>query len=95
MRTIVQVQNANCSFCMGEVRERLLASPLVNDVQVSTTGGCWDVDHALPGPAAITDLLRSSLHLWEIADNGEVVEQGSTPVVATECSIHHGRQASS
>ena len=87
MRTVVHVENANCTYCMNEVREELLARPLVHAVHTSATAGCLDVEHD-DDPSALTDVLRRSLHGWQVADNGEVVSVRTMPELADHCTIH-------
>lgn len=88
MRTLIKVENANCTFCMNDVRDTLLARPLVRDVRTSVVAGCWEVDHDHDDVAAITGVLRQSLHGWEVADNGEIVMIATSPDVADRCGEH-------
>jgi len=41
MRTLIRVDNANCTYCMNHVRDALLARPRVNAVRSSAVAGCW------------------------------------------------------
>jgi hypothetical protein len=88
MRTLVHVETANCMYCMNEVRDELLARPLVHDVHTTATAGCLEVEHDDDDPSALTDVLRRSLHGWQVADNGEVVSVRTTPEVADHCPLH-------
>jgi copper chaperone CopZ len=88
MRTLVQVENANCSYCMNDVRDELLARPLVRGVRLSATAGCWEVEHDHDDPQALTELLQRSLHGWQVSDNGEIVEVVNNPTQSGECTVH-------
>ncbi|HXH58165.1 hypothetical protein [Iamia sp.] len=88
MRTVIRVESANCSWCMNAVRDELLARPLVHHVQMSAMAGCWEVVHDHDDPSALVDLLQQSLHGWQVASNGEIVQVTTSPVVAGECSWH-------
>jgi copper chaperone CopZ len=92
MRTLIQVQNANCTYCIGAVREELLARPRVHHVEMSLTAGCLEVDHDHDDPAALVELLRQSLHGAQVADNGEVVMIMTDPELTQECSLHPSDQ---
>jgi hypothetical protein len=88
MRTLIQVDNANCTDCMTAVRDALLARPLVHAVRSSAVSGCWELDHDHDDLHAITDLVRQSLRGWEVADNGEVIMIATTPEVRDRCAWH-------
>lgn len=95
MRTLVHVENANCTYCMNEVREELLARPLVHAVHASATAGCLEVEHEDDDPSALTETLRRSLRGWQVADNGEVVSVRTMPELADHCTVHPAGTASS
>jgi len=88
MRTLIRVDNANCTYCMNDVRDALLARPRVNAVRSSATAGCWEIDHDHEDLAAITNLIRQSLHGWEVADNGEMIMIATTSEVRDHCALH-------
>ncbi len=88
MRTLIRVDNANCTYCMNAVRDALLARPLVHAVRSSAVAGCWEIDHDHDDLDAITNLVRQSLHGWEIADNGEIIMIATTPEVRDRCALH-------
>lgn len=88
MRTLIRVDNANCTYCMNDVREALLARPLVRDVRSSAVAGCWELEHDHDDLTAIIDLVRQSLHGWEVAGNGEIIMIATTPEVADRCAWH-------
>ncbi len=93
MRTRIEVENANCRYCVDAVRRELLARPGVHRVEVSSTAGCLEVDHDHDDPAALIELLHRSLHGSQVADNGEVVMITIDPVVTYDCSMHLPRLA--
>jgi hypothetical protein len=88
LRTVVQVETANCPFCINDVRDRLLADPRVHSVRLSATAHCWDVDHDYDDAQTITHVLQQWLHAWEVADNGEAVMVTTTPQPADGCRWH-------
>lgn len=92
MRTLISVPNANCTYCMNDVRDALLARPLVNAIRSSAVAGCWEIDHDHDDLTAITELVRQSLHGWEVADNGEIIMITTTPEVRDHCAVHHTGQ---
>jgi copper chaperone CopZ len=85
MRTLISVENANCSYCMNAVRDELLARPLVHHVEMSPRAGCLEVEHDHDDPSALVGLLRQSLHGWRVTDNGEVVMVMTKPGLAHVC----------
>lgn len=88
MRTLVRVGRANCTFCMQNVRAELLGRPRVREVNLWARRACLEVVHDHDDVAAITDLLRRSLHGWEVADNGEIVMVETSPDPIDRCRRH-------
>lgn len=88
MRTLIRVANANCTYCMNDVRDALLACPLVHAVHSSAVAGCWEIDHDRDDLDAITHLLHESLHGWEIANNGEINMIATAPEIHGRCALH-------
>ena len=88
MRTLVRVQNANCSWCMNSVRDALLARPLVTDVELHPVEGCWAVDHDHDDPDELCSVLSQSLHGWTVQTNGEVVQVATDPGIVGSCDLH-------
>lgn len=72
--------------------DALLARPLVNAIRSSAVAGCWEIDHDHDDLTAITELVRQSLHGWEVADNGEIIMITTTPEVRDHCAVHHTGQ---
>lgn len=93
MRTLIQVDNANCVSCLNDARDALLARPLVRAVRSTATAGCWEIDHDHDDLGAITDLVRETLRGWEVADNGEIVMIATNPEVRDRCAAHSTDQA--
>ncbi|MGH3849043.1 MAG: hypothetical protein ACRDRT_04960, partial [Pseudonocardiaceae bacterium] len=73
MRTVVQLANSNCPWCLSAMSDRLLARPLVRQVHVDSTAGCLVVDHDHDRPAELVAEIHDHLRGWELADNGEAV----------------------
>lgn len=88
MQTMIRVENANCSYCMNAVKDDLLARPRVHDVQLSAVAGCLVVDHDHDDPAELVELLHQSLHGWEAASNGEIIEVTTASVISDRCEWH-------
>lgn len=88
MQTMILVQNANCSYCMNAVKDDLLARPQVREVQMNATAGCLVVDHDHDDPAALIALLHQSLHGWQVASNGEIIEVTTDSVISDQCAWH-------
>lgn len=88
MQTMIKVENANCTYCMNAVKDDLLARPRVHDVRMSATAGCVVVDHDHDDPSALIDLLRQSLHGWEVASNGEIISVNTTSKISEHCAWH-------
>ena len=88
MRTRVRVADANCPYCMNDVRDELLSRPLVHGVHTSAVAGCLEVDHDHDDPGALIAVLQRSLHGWQIADNGEVVMVMTHSELDDECPWH-------
>jgi len=88
MRTLIRVENANCTYCMNAVRDELLARPLVHNVHMSPTPGCLEVDHDHDDTSALTGLLERSLRGWQVESNGEIVEITTNPTLSDACAWH-------
>ena len=71
MQTSLNIDNANCPFCVSSTRAALLANPLVHDVTANLNAGCWQINHDLPDASAVLQVMQNSLHGWVVADNGE------------------------
>ena len=88
MRTLVRVSGANCTYCMQDVRDELLVRPRVQEVNLWIHESCLEVVHDHDDAGAITNLLRRSLHGWEVADNGEIVMVVTAPEPIDRCHRH-------
>lgn len=88
METMVQLEGANCTYCMNAVKDELLARPLVRDVHMSAVAGCLVVEHDHDDPSALVAVLRRSLHGWEAADNGEIVSVRTSSKISDRCVGH-------
>ncbi len=73
MRTVVQLSNSSCPWCLRAWSDRLLARTLVRQVHVNSTAGCLVVDHDHDDPARLVAEIHDDLRGWEPADNGEAV----------------------
>jgi hypothetical protein len=73
VRTIVQLANSNCGWCLRFMSDRLRARPLVRQVRVDSTAGCLVVDHDCDDPIALVAEIHDDLRGWELAANGEAV----------------------
>ncbi len=73
MRTVVQLANSNCPWCLRAMSDRLRARPLVRQVHLNSTAGCLVVDHDHDRPAGLVAEIHDHLRGWELADNGEAV----------------------
>ncbi|MBK5223625.1 MAG: hypothetical protein JJE52_12295 [Acidimicrobiia bacterium] len=89
MHTLVRVENANCTYCLNDVRDELLSRPLVRAVTMSAVAGCIDVEHDHDDPTALTEVLSTSLHGWQVASNAEIVMVTTTAEPSDECRWHH------
>lgn len=88
MRTLIRIENANCSYCIGTVQVELLERPLVHHVEMNAAEGCMEVDHDHDDPAALIELLGQSLHGAQVADNGEIVMVMTDPELTRQCSLY-------
>ena len=93
MKTVVRIENTNCTYCVDDVRKALLAFPLVHTVEMSATTGCLDVEHDYEEVSAIIGLLRDSPLNWDIADNGEIVMVAATCESSGQCASHANRNS--
>ncbi|MGE0308354.1 MAG: hypothetical protein AB7N61_19105 [Acidimicrobiia bacterium] len=73
---------------MNDVRNALLARPLVHDLWSSAVAGCWEIEHDHDDVAAMTELMRQSLHGWKVADNGEIIMMATNPTITDRCAWH-------
>lgn len=73
MRTVVQLANSNCTWCLRYVSDRLRARPLVRQVHLDSAAGCLVVEHDHDNPMALVAEIHDDLRGWELAANGEVV----------------------
>lgn len=93
MKTVVRIENTNCTYCLDDVRKVLLASPRVRTVEMGATTGCLDVEHDYEEVSAITGLLRDSPLNWDVADNGEIVMVAPTCESSGRCALHANRNS--
>lgn len=93
MRTLIRVENANCTDCLNAIQDVLMARSLVQSVHLHAADGCIEVEHTHDEPAALVDLLRTSLRGWQMADNGEIMQTPSIPEVAHVCHLHDTRSS--
>ncbi len=91
MRTLIRVENANCTDCLNAIQDTLMARPLVRSVHLHAADGCIEVEHDHDVPDALVEVLRSSLRGWQMADNGEIMQTPSIPAVAHVCHVHDAR----
>ncbi len=89
MRTLIRVRNANCTECLNAIHDELLARDQVRAVRIHTADGCLEVEHDHDEPGELIALLQRSLHGWQIADNGEVIEVESIAQIAHVCHLGH------
>lgn len=73
MRTIVQLGNSNCGWCLNAMVNRLRAQSLVRRVQLDQAAGCLVVDHDRDDPSAMISEILELVRGWELASNGERV----------------------
>jgi hypothetical protein len=73
MRTVVQLGNSNCGWCLDAITRRLRAQTSVRRVRINATAGCLVVDHNYDDPTALIEDIRKNVRGWELAANGEVV----------------------
>ena len=91
MRTLIRVENANCTDCLNAIQDVLMARSLVRSVQLHAADGCIEVEHDHDEPDALVELLRTSLRGWQIADNGEIIQVPSVPEAAHVCHLDDRR----
>lgn len=91
MKTLIRVDNANCTDCLNVIQDVLLARSLVRSVRLHTADGCIEVEHDHDEPDALVELLGRSLRGWQIADNGEIMQTPSVPAVAHVCHLRDAR----
>lgn len=87
MKTLIRVENANCTDCLNAIHDVLMARSRVQSVHLHAADGCIEVEHHHDEPDALLDVLRTSLRGWQMADNGEIMQTPSIPAVAHVC--HH------
>ena len=85
MRTLIRVENANCTDCLNAIQDALMERSLVRSVRLHSADGCIEVEHDHDEPDALVELLRTSLRGWQIADNGEIIQVPSVPAAAHVC----------
>ncbi len=89
MVTSVAVENANCTYCFNDARERLLQHPAVQRVELDQSNGCLEVEHGFSDPRSVTDLLQQTLRGWMVASNGEVEMVATEPTLTRSCVTHN------
>lgn len=73
MRTIVQLGNSNCGWCLKAMADHLRAQSLVHRVRLNQATGCLAVDHDFDDPSTLIVKIGGDVRGWELASNGEVV----------------------
>lgn len=71
MHTSLNIENANCAFCVNSTRAALLADPLVHDVSISSNSRYWQVNHDFLDADAVLAVVQNSLRSWVVGENGE------------------------
>ncbi len=90
MRTLMRIDHANCPSCTESTRGVLLTNPMVHDVHMNTTTGCWVIEHD-DDPSTIAEVLQESLHGWKVQSNGEIEMVSTTAEPLDQCwSVHLG-----
>lgn len=88
MLTSIDVEGANCLFCLNSAKEALLANPKVHVVHVDAESECFQVEHDLPDAGELKVILDRSLRGWAVASNGEVKMVPTSSALATGCALH-------
>lgn len=73
MRSLVQLANSNCPWCLNDMVGRLRAHPGVRGVKLDMAAGCVRVDHDGVDVAELVAGIRGDLRAWDQAGNGELV----------------------
>jgi hypothetical protein len=94
VRTVVELGNTNCPWCLNAMVDRLRSRSGVLDVKVNASSGCLEVIHDHDDVAAllvdIGDVLRGSIEVG----NGDVVMVGLDAQVASDCRwVGHGAES--
>lgn len=84
MRTLVELSNSNCPWCLNALVDQLRRNPSVDDVRSDAHSGCLVVDHHSIDPGALLGAIET-LRAWEVAGNGERVMVNVDAHPATRC----------
>ncbi len=87
-RTLLQVGQANCGYCLDEVAAALLARPQVQGVHANAVSGYIAIDHADDDLAVLEDLIKHRLRGFGTASNGEIVMTPATTELSSTCPHH-------
>lgn len=70
MRTLIALENSNCTRCHNALLVRLRADPAVRNVHSDYASGCLVIDHDAD-PAALVSMVTASGRGVVVAANGE------------------------
>lgn len=87
MRTLIELGNSNCPWCLNSMVDDLRASPHVFGVRSNAAYGCLEVDHDLDDPADVVVIIRDDLRGSIQASNGEVTMIELHPHPSAECPV--------
>lgn len=72
-RTVIEFNNANCSWCLNNMISHLHSQAAVKSVRYEAGTGCIEVDHDAEDIAELMSGVKADLRGWRQGDNGERV----------------------
>lgn len=90
MRTIVALENGNCTWCHNAMVETLRASTGVQRVHADFSAGCLIVEHE-SAPEQVISVIRDVGRAVGVATNGEKVMIRLDAHEQAECHVRSAR----
>ena len=91
MRTLVELSNSNCPWCLNALLEELAGRERVTAVHSDASRGCLVVEHEHDDPAALLTVVRHDMRAVALADNGERVMVSVDAHEADRCRFRSPR----
>lgn len=86
MKTLVELENSNCTWCHGAMLSALRQRAGVKGVWSDFSSGCLVIDHE-DDPDALVALVKSTGRAVTVAGNGEKMMVSLDGHEAAECSV--------
>ena len=85
MRTVVELENSNCTWCHHQTLAALRRRQWVQQVRSDFSTGCLEIEHR-DNPGALVSLIKATDRAVALAANGEKVMIQVDAHASAQCS---------